>query len=68
MKLPKAAAANDVGIPKHLGKADFSIFTHQAGAVLPISWSALRSQGRPYEKHSQALGHQAGAGQSLQRR
>lgn len=50
MKRPKAATAHHAGMPQGLG-----------GAVPPMSWFTLRSQGPHYGKHSQAVGHQKGA-------
>lgn len=42
-----AAAAHHAVIPKHPGRADLSIVTHQAETALPVSRSALPSQGHP---------------------
>lgn len=61
LKLSKAAAADHIGILKHPGRADRSMFTHPAEMVLPIFCSALRSQGHPCGKHSQILRYRKGA-------
>lgn len=59
LRLPTAAAAHHAVIPKHPGRADLSIVTHQAETALPVSGSALPSQGHPQGhtpgKHAQIL-------------
>lgn len=56
LTLPEAAAVGSRGDPQTPGRADLSMFAHQAETALPVSLSALHSQRPSGGKHSEILG------------